>query len=202
MTSRNWTMIPVLPAVSLDETLAFWEAMGFRITYKQKAPYPYGVVERGAHGLHFVHGKGLKPEANQSGCLMMVEDAGTVHAEFAQRFKERFGKVPSTGLPRLSRWRPGATRFTVTDPSGNWVIVITLGEEDQKTWEKAEDASQGPLRQAMAKAVRFRDYKQDARLALGTLDAALRKADPSDPAYEEATALRASIAAERAEDVS
>jgi hypothetical protein len=200
MTPTRWTPIPVLPGLKLQDTLAFWEALGFKVTYNQKAPYPYGVVEREGAALHFAYLKGVTPETNQSGCLLFVDDAQAVHADFAARFKARFGRVPSSGLPRLSRWRAGATRFTVTDVAGNWVIVISRGEDDPKEWEKAEDASQGPLRLAMAKAVRFRDYKQDPRSALGALDAALKKAAPGDPARAEAEALRASIAAEQEED--
>jgi hypothetical protein len=199
--SEKWTAVPVLPAISLQETLAFWKVLGFAITYNQKAPYPYGVVERGGTALHFAGGKGLTPQTNPNGCLMMVEDAHTVHADFAARFKAAFGKVPSSGLPRLSRWREGGTRFTVTDTAGNWVIVISRGEKDQKTWEEAEDKTRSPLAQAVAKARRFRDYKQDLRSALGVLDVALKKPGAeSDPAFAEASALRAEIAAEREED--
>lgn len=201
--SEKWTAIPVLPAISPQETLAFWESMGFAITYNQKAPYFYGVVERAGSALHFVHGKGLTPQTNQSGCLMMVDDAQAVHADFAARFKAAFGKVPSSGLPRLSRWREGGTRFTVTDTSGNWVAMISRGEKDQETWEEADDKTRSPLAQAMAKARRFRDYKLDMRSALGVLDAALKKPGAeSDPAFAEASALRAEIAAERESDSS
>ena len=32
------TTIPLLPASSFEESLAFWEALGFEVTYRQKAP--------------------------------------------------------------------------------------------------------------------------------------------------------------------
>ncbi|HZJ09174.1 MAG TPA: hypothetical protein VFD39_05725, partial [Trueperaceae bacterium] len=66
--------IPALPCISLDETLEFFTAIGFAVTYHQKAPNPYGVVARDGYELHLFGLKGLKPEENFSTCLVMVPD--------------------------------------------------------------------------------------------------------------------------------
>jgi hypothetical protein len=38
---------PLFPCVSLDETLAFYRALGFEVTHEQSDPYVYGAVRRG-----------------------------------------------------------------------------------------------------------------------------------------------------------
>jgi catechol 2,3-dioxygenase-like lactoylglutathione lyase family enzyme len=47
------TMIPLLPCKALEETLDYYRALGFEVTYQQKDPYLYGAVQRGAIQLHF-----------------------------------------------------------------------------------------------------------------------------------------------------
>ncbi|MVT06733.1 VOC family protein [Chitinophaga tropicalis] len=193
---REWLPVPVLHCVSLEDTLRFWTSLGFDITYKQTRPYGYAVVERGAYGLHFHQLKGMDASKNfYGGCLMMVSDAEEVYKDFAAQIKSTLGKVPHSGIPRISRMKPGTTRFTLTDVSGNSVIFISYGEQDSETWEKADDKDQSPLRKAIATAVRFRDYKNDDMAAARTLDAALkRNGAESQEDVAEALILRIELA--------
>jgi hypothetical protein len=172
----EWVTIPILPCVSIEETLQFWQALGFEITYKQTHPYQYGVVERGGHQLHFGKLRGME-EANNfyTGCLIAVPNAGDVYHEIAQRLKQLIGRVPHAGIPRVSRMKPNTTRFTLTDVSGNSIIFVSRNEQDQETWEKAENKDQSKLQRAVAIAIRFRDYKNDDAAAIKTLDAALKR---------------------------
>jgi hypothetical protein len=172
---KEWVTVPVLPCVSIEETVAFWEAMGYKTTYLQTSPYQYGVVSRGGASLHLGKVKGMKVEQNYVGCLVMVADAEEVYKEFTGHLKKIVGKVPHTGIPRISRMKPKGTRFTLTDVAGNSVIFITSGEQDQENWEKADDASQSKLQKAMALARRLRDYKNDDEAAGKVLDTALKK---------------------------
>ena len=41
MYRKKWVTVPILPCVAIEETLAFWEMLGFEITYKQTRPYQY-----------------------------------------------------------------------------------------------------------------------------------------------------------------
>jgi len=41
----NETMIPILPCGSINETLEFYVAMGFEITYQQARPNTYACVK-------------------------------------------------------------------------------------------------------------------------------------------------------------
>lgn len=179
MDQKAWVTVPTLPCVAIEDTLSFWEMLGFEITYKQTRPYQYGVVARGGSELHFGRVKGMEAGSNvYNGCLVLVPDAEAVYLEFTTAFKEKLGKIPHAGIPRISRMKPGTTRFTLTDVSGNSIIFIDSNaeEKDQKTWEKADDKNQSPLQKAVAMAIRFRDYKEDEQAAAKTLDVALRKA--------------------------
>ncbi|WP_146217495.1 hypothetical protein [Chitinophaga sp. S165] len=177
-TNREWCTIPILPCVSVVETLDFWEMLGYSITYKQTRPYQYGVVERGGYALHFGYIKGMDKHANgYTGCLVTVQDAAAVYKEFTDRFKQHTGKVPHAGIPRISRMKPGATRFTLTDASGNSVIFVSYGEQDQQNWEDADNRDQSRMKKALAVAKRFRDYKNDDNMAAQTLDVALKHRD-------------------------
>src|SRR5687768_6757010 len=112
MHPKEWKTIPVLTCTEIEETLAFWELLGYTATYKQMRPYQYGVVERGGGQLHFARVKGTSAPNNFTGCLVMVSDAEKVHREFTQHFKKGYGKIPGAGIPRISRMKPGQTRFT------------------------------------------------------------------------------------------
>jgi hypothetical protein len=195
MNQKEWMTVPVLFAASLDETLDFWEALGYEKTYYQKSPYGYGVMSRGEYDLHFIQQKWLKPEENPYGCLVMVTDVEAVHQNFSNVLKGKLGRVPNKGLPRITRIRPGQTRFTVTDPSGNWVTFIKFGEEDQDAWENADAEGQTKLEQAISRARRFHEFKLDLSGAAKVLDVALeRYSDEANILIARALLLRAEIA--------
>jgi hypothetical protein len=177
---KEWITIPVLPSVSIIDTLSFWEIIGYKVTFKQTRPYQYGVVERNGYQLHFVRVTGIDKTNNFSSCLVMVSNIGKVYQEYTQRLKENLGRIPHSGIPRISRMKPGTSRFTLTDVSGNSVIFINYGKNDQETWEKADDKNQSPLKKAISTAIRFRDYKEDEKAAAATLEVALRKAEDED----------------------
>jgi hypothetical protein len=191
--------IPALPCVSLDETLAFWSAIGFTVTYRQKAPNPYGVVARDGYELHLFGLKGIVPAENFSTCLVIVPDVETLHAEFDREMRTLLGRAPATGLPRISRMRPGQTRFTLTDPNGNSVIFIRSGPEDETRAQAYKDETLTPLQKAVRLAERLRDYHLDDHAASKALDVALRKGGDEAPGdRREALVMRAELA--RAQD--
>ncbi len=182
--------IPCLPCVSLEETLPFYEMLGFEVTYRQKAPNVYGVVRRGDCELHFFGLKGLEPKDSFSACLVLVSDVEGLHQTFADAMRRVLGKVPVAGFPRISRMKPGQTRFTVTDPAGNSVIFIKRGAEDQAASEEYKNPGQTRLQRAISLAARLRDYKGDDAAAAKVLDTALEHPDPADP-FDRARALAA-----------
>lgn len=182
--------IPALPCVSLDETLEVWTALGYEVTYRQKAPNPYGVVARDGYELHFYGLKGLDPTKAFTTCLVMVPEVEDLHAEFSDRLRRFLGRSPAKGLPRISRMRPGQTRFTLTDPNGNSVIYIRYGPEDGEEAQAYKDPDLSPLQRAIKLATRLRDYHLDDHSAAKALDVALKRAQDERP-EDVATALEA-----------
>jgi hypothetical protein len=196
----EWLTIPILPCVSIEDTLAFWQSLGYEITYKQKRPYQYGVVNRNGYQLHFGRVKGMEAVSNfYTGCLVIVKDAAQVYYMLTTRLKNTYGKVPHAGIPRISRMKPGATRFTLTDVSGNSVIFVSNGEQDQEAWEQADNKIKSRLEKVLAIAERFRDYKNDDESAAKVLDAALASATANDPNLAEVLVMRIEIASHRGE---
>lgn len=189
MKEKEWISIPVLPYVSIDATLTFWETLGFAITYRQDKPYKYAVIERQGCQLHFVHFKGAEVSAAYSGCLIMIYDVEQVHKEFSDSLKATLGKVPTSGLPRISRMKPKQTRFTITDPSGNSVIFIQLGTKDEEDYNVVNQEGLSPLGKSIALAIRLRDFKEDYLAAAKTLDNILKKDLEKADKHEHAEAL-------------
>lgn len=187
MNDKNWITTPVLPCKAIGETLLFWENLGFRTTYRQDRPYQYGVVERGGHELHFVRVKGT--EAGYTGCLIMVRDVAEVHTAFCASLKKQLGRVPLTGIPRISRMKPGQSRFTITDVSGNGVICIQIGELDQTAYETTDQTAVTALQKVMALALRLRDFKEDHLAAAKVLDTAFGKLEDGASVSDQAEAL-------------
>lgn len=197
---KDWMTIPVLPCVSLDETMEFWQRLGFERTYYQNRPYQYGVVERGGYELHFARVKGMQPEEGYNGCLIMVTDLQRVYEAFSSILKAHYGKVPHSGIPRISRMKPGGTRFTLTDPSGNSVIFINLGEADAEEYDTPDREGLTPFQRKLAMALRYRDFKNDDDAAAKTLDTALKQtAGENAVDIAEALLIRADLARVRNE---
>jgi hypothetical protein len=189
------TTIPCLPCESLDELLTFWQTLGFTVTYRQKAPNAYGVIENGDIAFHFFGLKQLAPESNFSTCLVIVPDVETLHSNYAVRLREKLGRFPAKGFPRLSRMRPGQSRFTVTDVAGNSVIFIKRGGEDASATAPKSHRGQTALQKAVGLAERLRDFKNDDDMAAKVLDdALLRNPDASVDDRSAALEVRLEIA--------
>ena len=129
-----------------------------------------------------------------------------LYQAFAAALREKHGKLPVAGIPRITRFRKGQGRFTVVDPSGNSVIYVQR-EEPGAGEEWADPGKQSRLLKALDTAVKLRDFKSDDRAAAKVLDAALARKEAVAPvARARALAARAELAvamgdAERAQAV-
>lgn len=189
------TTIPALPCESLDRSLEFWQAMGYTVAYRQRAPNAYAVIRADDYELHLFGLKQLRPEENWCTCLVIVPEVEQLHQFFSNRLRESLGKVPSKGFPRISRMRPAQTRFTLTDVAGNSVIFIKRGGEDMEASEAYKQPDQTPLQRAINLAARLRDFKHDDAAAAKALDVALaREPDQASPDYARALADRMELA--------
>ncbi|HEY9263829.1 MAG TPA: VOC family protein [Mycobacterium sp.] len=188
MTGPSVTTVPLLACVDVDATVAFYESLGFTVTDRQTRPYLY--VALGLDDIE-VHFKAASPardpgEENSGGFLALVDDVAPFHSRFVDAVRARSGRLPVTGLPRVTRLRPGQTRFCVYDPSGNCIIFVNRDEPDV---EYGGSSRLGGLAKAHDNVRIFRDFKNDDALAARALDVALDRHRGTAPRLDLARAL-------------
>ncbi|MFG3557151.1 glyoxalase [Micromonospora sp. NPDC047557] len=185
----NETTVPLLPCPAPEETLAFWRALGFEVTYEQMRPYVYLVVQWSGFALHYGPApKDLDPAKEQTGgCLVMVDAVAPYHAAFADAMRRAHGKVLVKGVPRLTRYRAGASRFSVVDPSGNTIVFIQRDEPQDLEYGGSKELE--GLARVLDNARILREFKMDDRAAYRALDSGMRRRAEDAPTVEQATAL-------------
>ena len=179
--------VPMLPCGPLNETLDFYRALGFDVVERQERPYTYAAMRRDDIDLHVYGMPDWDPEKSHSTCLIVVDDTEALWAEWAAGLRKRYGRVPLTGLPRMTRPRRranagGASGFSVVDPNGNWIRVFP-----DRTAPPAEPGSR--LARAVENAVVLADSKDDLGQALKMLVGAERRADDNTPPQDRLAAL-------------
>ncbi|WP_306361935.1 glyoxalase [Nocardia sp. CC227C] len=180
--------VPVLWGGNLPETLDFYRTLGYEVTSEQTRPYTYGTVERDGWHVHFgptPHG-GVDAQAAHVGCLVLVEDVEKLHAEFTAALRARYGRVPARGNPRITRFRPGQTRFTVVDPIGNAIIYIRPDEPDP---EYGGAPGLEGLARVLDNARILRDSKLDDKAAARAIVTGLKRFGATAPALDRGRAL-------------
>ncbi|MEU6722287.1 glyoxalase [Nonomuraea wenchangensis] len=185
----NETTVPLLPCAPVEETLAFYEALGFEATYKQSKPYVYLALQWSGFQLHFGPApKGLDPTREGSGsCLVLVDAVAPYHAAFVAAMRRVYGKVPASGLPRITRYRPGASRFTLIDPSGNSILFIQRDEPAELEYGGSKKLT--GLAKALDNARILREFKNDDLQAFRALKSAVRRHHAGASVVERAIAL-------------
>lgn len=179
------TTIPILPCHSIDETLRFYVALGFEITYKQARPNTYAVVRRGGIELHFFTMRGYEPAQSYSTCYVLTTDVDELYRAFAAGLRSEYGKLPSSGIPRVTALRNKADNmrgFIVIDPGGNWVRIgqkVEAAVEGDPSEPGA--GSRTPLVRAVEAANLLADSKGDYEAAARVLDKALAQPDAAPP---------------------
>ena len=170
-------MIPLLPCRSIDEQLAFYESIGFEVTYRQKAPNAYASVQRGLIELHFFTMKGYEPATSYSTCYVMVADIDRLYADFREGLKRSLGRIPTRGIPRigaLGDMSYGVRQFLLTDPGGN---IIRIGQPLTVT-DGARPTTR--LAKALEAATLLMHSKVDPEATARVLDTAMAD-DPDAP---------------------
>ncbi|WP_239090409.1 glyoxalase [Asanoa iriomotensis] len=133
-------------------------------------------------------GSGVDPaEETTGGCLVMVDQVAPYHAAFTAAMRQAHGKVLSKGLPRITRYRAGASRFTVMDPSGNSIVFIQRDEPAELEYGGSKELS--GLAKVLDNARILREFKEDDRAAYRSLNSGLRRHGAGATAVEQAVAL-------------
>jgi len=185
----NERTYPCLPCGELDESIAFYESLGFKRTYRQVRPNPYAVVALEEIQIHLFGIEGFDPAESYGSVIVAVPDVDSLYRDFAAGLRKTHGKLPVAGIPRILRPRKryGTVRgFTVVDPGGNWLRISKLGEsEEEDSAERAEG-----LAQIMYVAARLGDAHGDEALALKTLESGLARFGEAATAIELARAYQ------------
>ncbi|MFK4040890.1 hypothetical protein ACI2LC_34200 [Nonomuraea wenchangensis] len=174
------TVIPLLPCRQLDDVLPFYRALGFDVTYRQERPNPYAAVRRGGVELHFFGVPEFDPEQSMGSVVVVVPDTGALHAAFAAGLRTAFGKVPVSGIPRMTRPRrvQGTSGgFVVVDPGGNWVRISRRKEDSGEP-----DPAEGRLARVIAAAARQADARGDVAAGVKLLETGLARHAAAPPA--------------------
>ena len=169
--------IPILPCISLSDTLSFYGALGFEVTHRQERPSIYAALQRDELHLHFMGIPKLQPKDAYSACLIVVDRLEPLYTAFCAALRSSYGKLPLKGAPRISRMRPGASRFTLVDVAGNSLIVVQSNASDDYDESRYAPTSNTTLGKALHTARRLRDFRNDDEAAARVLDIALRKPD-------------------------
>lgn len=167
--------VPLLPCRDIDEIVAFYEMLGFRKTYRQVRPNPHAVLEREDIGIHFFGMPGFDPEQSYGSCLVQVPDADALYKSFAYGLRKALGKVPLSGIPRMTRPRKkqdAVYGFSVIDPGGNWIRISQKSVSSSDSDEPATG-----LTRILENAVVLGDSKGAARL----LDKSLESYETATP---------------------
>jgi catechol 2,3-dioxygenase-like lactoylglutathione lyase family enzyme len=170
----NERTYPILPCRELDESISFYESLGFKKTYRQVRPNPSAVVALEDIQIHLFGMEGFDPAESYGSVIIAVPNPDSLYHDFASRLRAAYGKLPVAGIPRILRPRKryGTVRgFTVVDPGGNWLRIYKLGDSEQ---EAATEKAEG-LAQIINVAARLGDAHGDEALALKTLENGLTR---------------------------
>lgn len=181
------TAVPVLPSSDLTRTLDFYRTLGYTVTHEQTRPYVYGAIAAHDCELHFTAAS--KNSGQPTGCLVMVDDVAGRHRVFTEALRARYGKVPAEGFGRITRFRPGQSRFTLIDPDGSSIIYIQRGEPRKLEYGGSENLD--GLARVLDNARILRDFKNDDKSAERALEAGLRRFGAEASRIERARALAA-----------
>lgn len=190
---------PMLPCADLDDALAFYTALGFTVSFQQRRPNPCAVVELDDIAIHLFAMDGFDPAASYGSAIITVAEPGARHEAFKAGLRERYGKVPIKGIPRLlpPRRKAGtATGFSVVDVGGNWLRFYRDGSSDDDAAERRSG-----LGRVIDVAARQGDARGDDAQAIAVLDAGLVR-HPDAPPIEvfEALLYRAELMARTGAD--
>ncbi|SNY79276.1 hypothetical protein SAMN04244553_1553 [Nocardia amikacinitolerans] len=180
--------VPLLWTSSPTTTLDFYRAIGYTVTHEQTRPYVYLALESHGCPMHFNSPpKGFEIPAERVGCLVMVDDVAARHREFTTALRAAFGKVPAKGRPRITRFRPGQSRFTLVDPDGNTLLFIQRGEPRKLEYGGSPELAD--LAKVLDNARILRDFKNDDEAAARVLEVGLGRFAATAAPVERARAL-------------
>jgi catechol 2,3-dioxygenase-like lactoylglutathione lyase family enzyme len=105
-------IIPTLPARDIDETVAYFERLGFELVARYPGEQTYAIVRRDDAELHFYEFP-VDPAQNLSGCYLRIGDAAALYDEWM--------KAGADIVDPLTARDYGLQSFAIQDPNGNLI---------------------------------------------------------------------------------
>src|SRR5688572_30553246 len=106
----NEVTIPALPCRHLDDSIPFYEALGFVRTYRQGRPNPYAVVSREDFHIHLFAIEGFDPEHSYGSVIVVVPDADQMYEDFAAGLRAHSGNSVGRDPENLAPPQEGGHR--------------------------------------------------------------------------------------------
>lgn len=170
---------PIFPCESLDELLEFYQVLGFEITYRQKSPNPYAVVEKGWIRLDFYGIKGHVPGRCYHTCYISTDETDELYEAFTGALRNKNGKLPTRGLPRISEIRDkasGIREFMFTDIAGNCIrIGRKIRKKDEERYSKEVEAASKRLSLALDFSYKKEGEADEVEVVSQLLDKAIER---------------------------
>jgi hypothetical protein len=141
--------------------------------------------------------KEYDPSGSYSTCLVLVPDVLALRQAFVTGLRTKYGKLPSSGIPRLTPLRDkadGGRGFNIIDPGGNWIRI----SQHQATIES--ELRPTALNKAIHAASLLADSKGDYAGAVKVLDRALTKYPEQSKEWVQAMVARAELALTMGDD--
>jgi hypothetical protein len=115
--------VPILPSRNLNETLSFYESLGFENRGSPPEVWGYLIIGRGDLELHFIEDKDVDPLRTAASCYLFVDDANALFDDWSAVVVPD----PPTGsrLVAPSDTDYGVREFALVDRNGNLVRVGT-----------------------------------------------------------------------------
>lgn len=196
---RNRT-IPIFDCLyEIDEHLEFYTALGFDITYYQKAPYRFATVKNEFTEINFFGDKKFELDSNRGGCYIVVSNVDEVYSQLKANLKNYYGKIPVKGLPRFSRLNLTAEdrRFNISDPSGNTLIIGEPLDDSSSFIEENGERTKvvSKFEKAYKWAYRYAYSKEDFLAASNLLESTFSKKNDciSNELYFKAKVLQTDV---------
>ena len=82
----------ILPCRELDESISFYETLGFKRTYRQVRPNPCAVVALEDIHIHLAGIDGFNPVDSYASVIIVVPDPDSLYRTFAARLRDTYGK--------------------------------------------------------------------------------------------------------------
>ncbi|WP_217606813.1 VOC family protein [Chitinophaga sp. GbtcB8] len=170
---------PIFPCRSLDELIDFYRVLGFEVTYHQKSPNPYAILEKGWLRLDFYGTKQHVPNQCYHTCYILTDEADELYEVFTSALRSHYGKLPTRGLPRISEIRDkkyGVREFMFSDVAGNCIrIGRKIAIQEEEIYSKEVEAASKRLSLALDFAYKSEDEEGELEKVSAVLDKAIEK---------------------------